>query len=63
MGTLIFYLSHGSDVNHDWAASRTVEELDMIVSAVNDALRQAEEAMNQNLEGLTSGLNLPGFHF
>ena len=36
---------------------------DMIVSAVNDALRQAEEAMNQNLEGLTSGLNLPGFHF
>ena len=31
MGTQIFYLSHGSDVNHDWAASRTVEELDMIV--------------------------------
>ena len=36
---------------------------DMIVSAVNEALRQAEETMNKNLEGLTSGLNLPGFSF
>ncbi len=33
---------------------------DMIVSAVNEALRQAEEAMNKGMEGLTSGLNIPG---
>ena len=31
MGKQIFYFSHGSDVNHAWAASRTVDELDAIV--------------------------------
>ena len=35
---------------------------DMVVSAVNEALRQAEDAMNKGMEGLTSGLNLPGLH-
>ena len=33
---------------------------DMVISAVNEALRQAEEAMNKGMEGLTKGLNLPG---
>ena len=33
MGKQIFYFSHGSDVNHAWAASRTVEELDAIVES------------------------------
>ena len=36
---------------------------DMVLSAVNEALRQAEEAMNKSVEGLTSGLNLPGLGF
>ena len=33
---------------------------DMVVSAVNEALRQAEDAMNKGMEGLTKGLNIPG---
>lgn len=33
MGKQIFYFSHGSDVNHAWAASRTVDELDAIVES------------------------------
>ncbi len=36
---------------------------DMVVSAVNEALRQAEDAMNKGMEGLTSGLNIPGLSF
>lgn len=34
---------------------------DMVLSAVNEVMRQAEEAMNKSMEGLTSGLNIPGF--
>ena len=33
---------------------------DMVMSAVNEAMRQAEEAMNREMDGLTSGLNIPG---
>ena len=33
---------------------------DMIISAVNEALRQAEDAMNKSQDGLASGLNIPG---
>ena len=33
---------------------------DMIVSAVNEALRQAEEAMNGRMNALTNGLGLGG---
>ena len=33
---------------------------DLVLAAVNEALRQAEEAMNKGMEGLTKGLNLPG---
>lgn len=33
---------------------------DMVLSAVNEVMRQAEEAMNKSMEGLTSGLNIPG---
>ena len=33
---------------------------DLVVSAVNEALRQAGEAMDKGMEGLTSGLNLGG---
>ena len=36
---------------------------DMVISAVNEALRQAEDAMNKGMEGLTSGLNIPGLSF
>ena len=33
---------------------------DMVISAVNEALRQAEEAMNKGMESVTGGLNIPG---
>ncbi len=33
---------------------------DMVVSAVNEALRQAEEAMNKSVQGVAGGLNIPG---
>ena len=36
---------------------------DMVVSAVNEALRQAEAAMDKSVEGVTSGLNIPGLKF
>mgnify|MGYP001074362241 CR=1 FL=1 len=36
---------------------------DMVVSAVNEALRQAEAAMDKSVEGITSGLNIPGLKF
>lgn len=34
---------------------------DLVVSAVNEALRQADEAMNSSMQSFTGGLNLPGF--
>lgn len=34
---------------------------DMVISAVNEALRQADEAMNSSMQTFTGGLNLPGF--
>ena len=33
---------------------------DLVISAVNEALRQAEEAMNSSMNALTGGLNIPG---
>ena len=33
---------------------------DLVVSAVNEALRQAEEAMEAGMNGVTGGLNLGG---
>ena len=36
---------------------------DMIISAVNEALRQAEDAMNKSMDGLAGGLNIPGLSF
>ena len=34
---------------------------DLVISAVNEALRQADEAMNSSMRSFTGGLNLPGF--
>ena len=34
---------------------------DLVVSAVNEALRQADEAMDAGMNGVTGGLNLGGF--
>lgn len=34
---------------------------DLVISAVNEALRQADEAMNSFMQSFTGGLNLPGF--
>ena len=36
---------------------------DLIISAVNEALRQAEEAMSGKMNALTSGLGLSGLGF
>ena len=36
---------------------------DLILSAVNEALRQAEDAMNGKMNALTSGLGLGGLGF
>lgn len=33
---------------------------DLVISAVNEALRQADEAMNGRMNAFTSGLNIPG---
>jgi DNA-binding protein YbaB len=44
--------------------SEDVEMLqDLILSAVNEALRQADEAMNSSMSSLTGGLNIPGLGF
>lgn len=34
---------------------------DLVISAVNEALRQADEAMNSSMQSFTGGLNRPGF--
>ena len=34
---------------------------DLVISAVKEALRQADEAMNSSMQSFTGGLNLPGF--
>lgn len=34
---------------------------DLVVSAVNEALRQADEAMEKSVSGVTGGLNLGAF--
>ena len=34
---------------------------DLIISAVNEAIRQADEAMENSMNGLTGGLNLGAF--
>ena len=33
---------------------------DLVISAVNEALRQADDAMNNSMSSLTGGLNIPG---
>ena len=33
---------------------------DLVISAVNEALRQADEAMSNSMNSLTGGLNIPG---
>ena len=40
---------------------RVVMLQDLVVSAVNEALRQAGEAMDKGMEGITGALNLGAF--
>lgn len=40
MGMQIFYFSHAGDVDHAWAASRSVEELDVVVGNHVQAKKQ-----------------------
>lgn len=45
----------------DAVDAQDVEMLqDLVLSAVNEALRQADEAMNSSMSALTGGLNIPG---
>ncbi len=36
---------------------------DLVISAVNEALRQADAAMESSMNSLTGGLNIPGLSF
>ena len=52
-----------TDITIDPAAvdPEDVEMLqDMVVAAVNEALRQADEAMENSMKSATGGLNIPG---
>ena len=35
---------------------------DLIAAAVNDAVRKVEQASQEKMKGLTSGLNIPGLN-
>ena len=37
-----------------------VDPQDLVISAVNEALRQADDAMSSRMNSFTSGLNIPG---
>ena len=48
-------------INPEIVDPEDVEMLqDLVISAVNEALRQAEEAMESAMGALTGGLNIPG---
>ena len=48
-------------VNPEAVDPEDVEMLqDLVISAVNEALRQADEAMNNSMNSFTGGLNIPG---
>ena len=34
---------------------------DLVIAAVNEAMRKADASMNENMSKLTGGLNIPGF--
>ena len=49
----------GLSIDPDAVDPEDVEMLqDMVIAAVNEALRKAEDAANQNMSRLTGGLNL-----
>ena len=48
-------------INKEVVDPEDVEMLqDLVISAVNEALRQADDAMNNSMSSLTGGLNIPG---
>ncbi len=48
-------------INPEVVDPEDVEMLqDMIIAAVNEALRKAEDAMNQGMERVKGGLSIPG---
>lgn len=48
-------------IKPDVVDAEDVEMLqDLVISAVNEALRQAEDAMSTSMNALTGGLNIPG---
>ena len=48
-------------INKEVVDPEDVEMLqDLVISAVNEALRQADDAMNSSMSSLTGGLNIPG---
>ena len=52
------------EIDPDAVDPEDVEMLqDMVIAAVNEAMRKAEEASNQSMSRLTGGLNLGGLGF
>ena len=48
-------------INPEAVDPEDVEMLqDLVISAVNEALRQADDAMSSRMNSFTSGLNIPG---
>ena len=68
--TVRFYMQKGLIApKGEWRNGREYSEFsepdvemlqDLVISAVNEALRQAEEAMESAMGALTGGLNIPG---
>ena len=51
----------GLTIKPDVVDAEDVEMLqDLVISAVNEALRQADDAMSNSMNALTGGLNIPG---
>ena len=51
-------------IQPDAVVAEDVEMLqDLVISAVNEALRQADAAMENSMKGVTGGLNIPGLGF
>lgn len=49
-------------IGHEVFTSGDTEMLqDMVISAVNDALKTAKETSSQEMSKITGGMNLPGF--
>lgn len=50
------------DIKIDQSAAEDIEMLqDLVLAAVNEALRKADEMVSSEMSKITAGLNIPGF--